>query len=699
MFDYSRIPDAMKRERRWLCWAGVPGMKNGKPKIKKVPIDAKTLYSGNPHSPQTWASFEQAVSAIGKPCQCSGGNYTVTGIGFDLGDGWGGVDVDGGEQHGGGVIPQAVLKEFSLLGTYAEVSQSGSGYHFIGRFTGEALTPCKFPTDGMKPEIVSNIMGSGNPYGVEIYEQGRFLALTGNVYNGLDKIADITEMLPVLHHKYIVERQAAYQMQAGISAKTSGGTSVNVSSGEAADFLRLNIDSILNAIVDLANDESTYWRVGEGLFLAGFDYSVWDEWCMRGAGYNERENHRRWNKFSAARAKNPDATIKWLVSEAQKRGWKPVELTDSFKRKSAAEEFDGLTVHTAQPAQAPAPETFTFEDAGAALKELHEITGNPDYKPIATGFPGLDSMMNGGFDPGTMSIIMAAPATGKTALVMQIAENIARAGSPVLVFNLEMSKEQLVARTLSRLTAEKALESVPNPLDGDAVSGVQAMYTNKWWTLGPGQRKRLEEAEKAFSGYSGNLYLVTDAIREYTDIIKRVKAFTAQKGRAPVVIVDYLQLLFTDGKTSAVYSAKDVALGLKQEIARDLQTHVILLSATGRDKAKGKDLDMQSAFGSSFIEYSADYLFGLKRVDPDQLVYRDYKIPLSLSMIKGRMTRPDSVQGFYFMGAYSFFEEMATGELKAVQAEISAAKKDMDNQKGDGGEARTAAPRTSKKPV
>ena len=155
MFDYSRIPDAMKRERRWLCWAGVPGMKNGKPKIKKVPIDAKTLYSGNPHSPQTWASFEQAVSAIGKPCQCSGGNYTVTGIGFDLGDGWGGVDVDGGEQHGGGVIPQAVLDEFSLLGTYAEVSQSGSGYHFIGRFTGEALTPCKFPTDGMKPEMIT----------------------------------------------------------------------------------------------------------------------------------------------------------------------------------------------------------------------------------------------------------------------------------------------------------------------------------------------------------------------------------------------------------------------------------------------------------------------------------------------------------------------------------------------------------------
>ena len=68
---------------------------------------------------------------------------------------------------------------------------------------------------------------------------------------------------------------------------------------------------------------------------------------------------------------------------------------------------------------------------------------------MPTGFKDLDNTL-AGFQRSDLIILAARPSMGKTALALNFAHNIAvQANQPVLIFSLEMSKEQLVDRLLS----------------------------------------------------------------------------------------------------------------------------------------------------------------------------------------------------------------------------------------------------------
>src|SRR3979490_1916051 len=81
-----------------------------------------------------------------------------------------------------------------------------------------------------------------------------------------------------------------------------------------------------------------------------------------------------------------------------------------------------------------------FERLERIFKEGKSITGIP------TGYVELDKLTSG-LQPSELLILAARPSQGKTALALNLAENIAiRAGQPVAVFSLEMSKESLLQR-------------------------------------------------------------------------------------------------------------------------------------------------------------------------------------------------------------------------------------------------------------
>ena len=689
--DFSRIPDAMKQVKRWVCWVD-----------DKTPINPHTLHGAQANNPDTWGTFEQAEAQIGKTASYKNrdGEFvknTVQGVGFQLGDGWTGVDLDGGAAHGCGDIPQSVIDDFVNLGTYCEWSKSGGGFHLIGRYNGDPLRPCSFEHN----------KGTPDKYGVEVYSSGRYFAITGNIYGWSTQILDITGTLPALHEKHIAEPERKRLQDSAVNLPRkvySGGNGID------ANFFRDNVISILSCVDPSIDGRNKWFAVIAALRDEGIPVEIADAWS-RGDYWGSTPHNYRGTRdviaaYNSAR-KGRGANGGYIVKLAQQAtGWRPETVTDSYKPKTAAQDFSGITVHTAQPATAePAPDAQPAtaqpvqaapapvkapENALSALKRFKATTGSLEYRPIATGFPGIDTMLNGGFDPGTMTIVVAEPGTGKTALVMQIAENMARNAQPVMVFNLEMSEEQLIARSLSRLTAEivgtvvnPALNppyNIVDPGDLGAAKGKEALYSNGWFTLDEKKRRNLSEALERFEKYGENLYLVTDPITQYEQIIEAVTAFKAATGKTPVVIVDYLQLLFSDGKTSAVYSAKDIILGLKQRIARQMQTAVIMISATGRDKAKKGKMDLQSAFGSSFIEYSADYQFGLEKVDPEEYVYKTFEKPLVLSLVKGRMEVPHSRQGLFFAGAYSLCREIDITELRTVEKLVAKKRKEEEKR-------------------
>ena len=85
----------------------------------------------------------------------------------------------------------------------------------------------------------------------------------------------------------------------------------------------------------------------------------------------------------------------------------------------------------------------SFERLDDLHKDKNKIRG------ISTGFKDLDNIL-AGFQKADLFILAARPSMGKTALALNFAHNVSsKLNQPVLIFSLEMGKEQLVDRLLS----------------------------------------------------------------------------------------------------------------------------------------------------------------------------------------------------------------------------------------------------------
>lgn len=148
-FDVEEIPGEMIAEARWVNWRAV--QRDGK--WTKVPVDPKTGGPGKANDPFTWGSFERAVARA---------TVDDVGIGFMLGDGWLGVDLDGIADPEDGAIADQWLAEWARdCGTFVEYSPSGTGLHAV--FRGVVV-----------PDDSQNRRGP-----VEVYDRARFFCISG----------------------------------------------------------------------------------------------------------------------------------------------------------------------------------------------------------------------------------------------------------------------------------------------------------------------------------------------------------------------------------------------------------------------------------------------------------------------------------------------------------------------------------------
>ncbi len=178
--DFSEVPEALRAEPRWVGWAYVT---RDDGKQTKEPRWAATERLASSTNPKTWSGFDVAVAgvAIGKHA----------GIGYVLGDGRAGVDLDGAIDEDGGVKAWAVrfLRHALDLGVYVERSVSGTGLHFIGR--------AALPSGG------HNVRREG--LAVEWYADGRYFTVSGDVSGGLggDPDADMQPLIDRLESEVL----------------------------------------------------------------------------------------------------------------------------------------------------------------------------------------------------------------------------------------------------------------------------------------------------------------------------------------------------------------------------------------------------------------------------------------------------------------------------------------------------------------
>lgn len=237
-----------------------------------------------------------------------------------------------------------------------------------------------------------------------------------------------------------------------------------------------------------------------------------------------------------------------------------------------------------------------LSDSFERLDELHKDKGK--IRGVPTGFRDLDNML-AGLQRSDLFILAGRPSMGKTALALNLAHNVAtKAKEPVLVFSLEMSKEQLVDRLLAMESGVDAWAlRTGNLSDADFEKIGQAMGT-------------LSEAQMFIDDTPG--ITVSDL---------RTKA-RREAHRRPIglIIVDYLQLMSGGGRYNSegnrVQEISEISRGLKG-IARELNVPLIALSQLSRSVENRSPQIPQLADlrESGSIEQDADVVAFLYRED------------------------------------------------------------------------------------
>ncbi|MGI8726182.1 MAG: replicative DNA helicase [Solirubrobacterales bacterium] len=183
-----------------------------------------------------------------------------------------------------------------------------------------------------------------------------------------------------------------------------------------------------------------------------------------------------------------------------------------------------------------------------------EMTGTP------SGFTKLDEL-TGGFQPGNLIILAARPAMGKSALVCNIAENVAwKAKKPVAFFSLEMSETELAHRFIAsraKIFADKLRKG----------------QVTKEWNKVLRACNELAEAP---------LWIDDSSDLSMLDLRAKARRLMASTGGLGLIIVDYIQLMRPDDpRAGRVEQVGQMSRGLKV-LARELQVPVIGLSQLSR---------------------------------------------------------------------------------------------------------------------
>ena len=241
----------------------------------------------------------------------------------------------------------------------------------------------------------------------------------------------------------------------------------------------------------------------------------------------------------------------------------------------------------------------------------------PEGYPIPTGIPNFDEALAGGIYPA-LYVIGAISSLGKTSLVVQLADTVARSGRPVLYFSLEMSRRELRAKSLSRLMFTGAANS-RQAQSWSAYTATEILFpSTRHKDNNPTAEDlpaRLEAAKKDYSEHEGhNVYYLTGiGTIKAAKIAELTRAFMlAHPDRLkPLVIVDYLQILAAEDPHDTDKTRTDKAVVALKRLSAKEKIPVIAVSSFNRENYTSPV--SEAAFKESgAVEYSADVLIGLQ---------------------------------------------------------------------------------------
>ena len=214
---------------------------------------------------------------------------------------------------------------------------------------------------------------------------------------------------------------------------------------------------------------------------------------------------------------------------------------------------------------------------------------------VRTGFNDLDTLLNG-LNKSDLIILAARPAMGKTALALNIAQNVAiKENVPVCIFSLEMSASQLAQRMLCSYAEVDA----------------QRLKTGNM------QQKDLDKLAMAMNDFGqAQIYIDDTAGCTLTDLRTKCRRLKSQQKDLGLVVIDYLQLMESSGSEDRLQQISAISRGLKI-LAKELDVPVIALSQLSRavESRNDKRPMLSDLRESGSIEQDADIVMFIYRAD------------------------------------------------------------------------------------
>jgi replicative DNA helicase len=282
-----------------------------------------------------------------------------------------------------------------------------------------------------------------------------------------------------------------------------------------------------------------------------------------------------------------------------------------------------------------------FERLEKIFSEGRRITG------LATGYANLDNE-TAGLQPSELVILAARPSLGKTALALNIAENVAlRQSEPVAIFSLEMSKESLLLRLLSSHARVDAHKFRTGHLNRDDWAKVTVSL-----------------------GELGQAPIWIDDSASSTVLEMGAKARRLKRDRGlSLVIVDYIQLVVpTLNRRSAnrQEEVSSISRALKA-LAKELKVPVLVLSqltrAPEREERKPQLADLRE---SGAIEQDADVVLFINRPNFYKTDIPDEERAKAELIIAKQRNGPTGSLNFVFLSRHTRFEEAAPDEWSTM---------------------------------
>lgn len=230
-----------------------------------------------------------------------------------------------------------------------------------------------------------------------------------------------------------------------------------------------------------------------------------------------------------------------------------------------------------------------YEHLEVRSKQTSDVTGLP------TGFRDLDKITTG-LHPDQLIILAARPAVGKTAFVLNIAQNVGtKQKKPVAVFSLEMGAESLVDRMLA---AEGMV---------DSHSLRTGQLTEQDWNNVTIAQGALAEAP---------IYIDDTPGIKITEIRSRSRKLAQEVDGLGLIVIDYLQLITGTKPENRQQEVSDISRQLKI-LAKELKVPVIALSQLSRgvEQRQDKRPVLSDIRESGSIEQDADIVAFLYRDD------------------------------------------------------------------------------------